>query len=209
MEWLCWLALLRGGAETLMAAPPSVQERMAAIRTHRWLSPREKLERLAELFPECLTDREAAILFSDSLEPFVFCVPPLVRLRWRRWAELPLWDRPGAPFLILKREAASIREQDLPHEEKVRRLLQLVRPGMTVKQVHLLFGEPPSVAYKVGTAAKLLYFDYGLTIALDADGNVAEVKTAKDSPLADVWAFPEPRTPQEQQVFQFWTWWWD
>jgi len=49
MEWLCWLALLRGGAEALMAAPPTVQERMTAIRTHRWLSPWEKLERLVEI----------------------------------------------------------------------------------------------------------------------------------------------------------------
>jgi hypothetical protein len=189
MEWLFWLALLRGGAEALMAAPPTVQERMAAIRTHRWLSPREKLERLLELDGMGVTGEEAEGLLDRSLTRFFFggwggggyCVPGLDDLRWSQWGELPVWNRPGGQFLIVKGEAARIREQDLPHAEKLRRLLQLVRPGMTAKQLHLLFGEPERVVYSFGTDAKVFYPEWGVTILVDADGNVAEVNQDRDS----------------------------
>jgi hypothetical protein len=228
MELVCWLTFLCAGVEPVGSAPPTLQEQMTAIRIHRWLSPREKLERLARLDMKAVTEKDITAMLPPSIFSFggwartwvydfgdgedirfpdqsVADVLPVIL--WKPWRVLPLWDHPGGKFLSQKDQSAEIRGQDMPHEEKIRRLVKLIHPGMTMKQVLHLFGETEAVL-NGPYLRKLFLLDYSVAVTLDADANVAEAEVITDASARTPWGMlglpsQQELRPQQEQVFNF------
>jgi hypothetical protein len=87
----------------------------------------------------------------------------------------PAWSRTfaaAAPFGSLLREASRVRTSDDPAEYKGRQLARLVRPWMSLAQIHALFGEPTAILYEHDTVifGRVIYADYGVAVELGPNG---------------------------------------
>src|SRR5262249_23773776 len=93
------------------------------------------------------------------------------------------------PFALLLREAARLRNSDLPPAEKGRQIAKLVRPWMTWPQVHGLFGESEAVLYDLPShvgCCRALYLLYGVCVQFGRTGTLEAkslcVQAPTDSP---------------------------
>jgi hypothetical protein len=190
------------------------------IRRSRWLSWREKAEEIIALhgirltpdhLPE-LPELHRPLFLGNGPRRWEWDCP--VSVQTREDGTASVWVLPGVlsdpAFAPMLRRSLEIRKSDLVPLEKGRRLLRLVKPWMTLAQVHALFGESEAVFWQLWLTpvAGIVYIDYGVTVARGRRGGEQEEpqKACKaDQEKPGVWEFlPAAMSADREEVFNFW-----
>jgi hypothetical protein len=219
MQFVCWLGLL--GSGSFATDEGRSNEALAAV-TSPWLSEREKWIRAEQVHeggntvawldvlsvhttppwwvfrssgrPSWCYDRNAAPA-DRSLTTCHGCYGGFHQ-DWNLKTVTGLGYDPAFAQVLL--ESLKIRTSDLPPLEKGRRLARLVKPTMTLSQVHALFGESQAFIWDHAVSqpfSRLVYCDYGVTVQRTfREGLILDQKDARagDDPRPgwqwlDVW----------------------